>query len=457
MKYRQAKTNSGFHRISQVVTILLVLASLLNSAPSQAGLWSIPEILKDFNGSNDEKPWVGEDNNGRAMAVWINNEGNVESAFQTGNKPWSDIVPITHYSGYGNAASRINVVFSPDNSAMAIWEFARNNIQVARLAAGTKVWSKPVTIAQATSLLEGNYDARIRLDAKGNAVASWIHWGQDIKGQKAIRLVTYKKGFGWSSPINVSGVLPNIQWTDLTMNARGDVAVVWSWRALPYSSHVYARNKPSGLPWKPIAQVSSAIDNGGGGGLKVVMDDAGRASAIWVSEAWTVNVAQSSPDGVWNPAEIITNDMYSGYPDIATDKAGNIMAVWEWYTEGYATFGVKARMKKTGKGWTLPRKLSSSLWYELGRMPKVATSPDGLHTVVMWNDDYDPYVTSFTPSLGWGIGWQTPVKLAPIDPVTRFGNHSSISAGPNGSAHAIWTARIIDIIHTALFAATLSP
>jgi hypothetical protein len=446
----------------------MLMGLCLSTSSFAKPIWSTPAVLPDFK-SGVNSMSVTPDVNGRGLAVWTTGT-DIFSAIQTKEGTWETTIPVVTYTNFSDSAIQPDVAFLADGSAAVVWTDTKagaDTIQVATRAPGSSIWSSPTMLSPLGSLyLEGNREPKIRFDAQGNGIAVWVHWANDSlvgAGYNVIQSSSYALGSGWSSPVNLSpkGV-ERVSTYDVAVNAAGDMVVVWN---LPDATtnqvNLQSIRKSAGSTvWSAPVILTTNPSGLVGRDRKVVIDDAGRATVVWSSDTYGLYVAQSTGTGDWSYPQLLSNDPYNNEPQVATDKAGNVMVAWFWYTSGYADFGIKARMLTAGNSvWTTAHKLSSPLWYERGHFPKVAASPDGSRFIALWSDSYDPYAATYNPALGWGLGWAAPIKLAPVAAVQQFGYDTPLSlfAGSGGSAHVVWSAVAPDNINTQILGATLTP
>jgi hypothetical protein len=456
---KQLKFN--FIKISALL-ISIIFGLCLPTSSFATPIWSIPSVLPNSLGIVHSFSFT-QDSNGQGLAAWSNGIS-VFSAIQTKEGAWQTPIPVVKYTRYGDSASSPEVAFTPNGTAAVVWTDSIagiDTIKVATLTSGSSKWSVPTRLSPLGSLyLTGSMTPKIRFDGKGNGIVMWVKYVADTATAPAYTILqssTYTAGTGWSNPVNLS---PNdgskVYSFDLAVNAAGDTVVVWSAPgATLYEVYLQTIRKPARTnAWSAPIAITTDFNSTS----KLVLDDAGRATIAWTSPITLgLYAAQSSATGIWSLPKLLSNDPSNESPDIAADKAGNVMLVWNWALAGHIDYGIKARMLRVGSSvWTDARKLSSPVWYERGRFPKVAASPDGSKVVVMWNDIYDPYVSTYNPALDWTLGWTAPTLLAPPIAVQKFGS-LSLSAGSGGTAHAVWSATAPDDFNSEILGVTLIP
>jgi hypothetical protein len=425
---------------------ILLLALILGPTivtPALAAVWSNPTVISDLTGGNqsattrNQSVVIVQDKQGRALTVWSN--GAIQSSRQTSTGTWGPIVPVSFSNDLGRTP---DVAFAPNGDAMAIWirdTAGVQDIQVATLPVGTTVWSLPTTIAVANAF--SIYSPQIKIDSKGRAVAVW---GLYIPGSQTsidrfsdIQSATYTAITGWSPPVTLSSA--NIYHypiaPKLAINAAGIAVVVWNDSLTPNgsrSSNLKAVRKLAGGTWS-LPSIIGYNRGGSVGGQKITLDDLGRAALVWQGPATAGNGAvfavQSSTTGVWMPPVQISPSIEGAYDaEVATDKAGNITVVWQ------GSGGVTTRRKLAGiSSWSTPRTFGG------GNSAKISASPDGSLVAVGWHDTYiGAHVSTYTPALGWALGWKPVSDLKSIV-ATRSVYESTVSAGSRATAAIAWT------------------
>ena len=212
---------------------------------------------------------------------------------------------------------------------------------------------------------------------------------------------------------------------------------------------------------------NAGTDSGDDKSPALAGDGAGNWVAVWYSDddlggtVWTDNdifVSHSSDNGVtWSPVAALNSDAASGYnhdlyPQVATDGAGNWVAVWESTETLGDTIGwdqdiLFSRSTDNGATWTPVAPLNSSAATDHGsdKYPSLATDGAG-NWVCIWYSDDDQGGTIGTDddvlvsrSTDNGATW-TP--LAPLNPelATDLGEEEFARLATDGAGTwvAVW-------------------
>jgi hypothetical protein len=148
--------------------------------------WNPAGDLSDA-GANAASPRLALDSNSNAVAVWNRSDGSneiVQAAKSVdGGATWT--IPM-NLSEPGEDASAPQVSLIAAGGAIAIWQRALGSDVVIQASVSTDAgatWSIPENISQP----EGDaFDAQVRLDSEGNAVAVWYRYspGVDIQASR---------------------------------------------------------------------------------------------------------------------------------------------------------------------------------------------------------------------------------------------------------------------------------
>ena len=169
-----------------------------------------------------------------------------------------------------------------------------------------------------------------------------------------------------------------------------------------------ARGRP-GLRFRPALNTNAASDSGADSYPRVATDGAGNWVAVWDSDdslGGTIGtdtdilVSRSSDDGAtWTAAVALdtnaaTDSGVTREPQVATDGAGNWVAVWPSDDSLGSTIGTDydilvARSSDAGATWTAPEALNTNAATDSGNdlVPEVMTDGAGNWVAVWYSDD----------------------------------------------------------------------
>ncbi len=301
---------------------------------------------------------------GDTVVAWdqytYNNGGGatIGVAVQTGGR-WSAPFTISPTNGW---AMNPKVAVGADGTMAVSWSFdtpatdpaPTHSVQVAIKPAGASVW----TITNLATTSQGGVAipqfVPVAVDAGGNVTAAWSLWnGQQHLVQAARRLKNAAPGSsnGWA--VDGTIALGDALYPFLTVNARGDAAVVFS--ISPYTSTAGAcdpsqslstgtcaiyvfRSGPMGT-WNPPLTVTPVLSSSVGyiSGAQAVLDVNGLATVIWFgygiegTRQVSRTVAGSTVTTLWSPRRIVipvpagTVGASFMSADIAGDQNGNVV------------------------------------------------------------------------------------------------------------------------------------
>jgi hypothetical protein len=385
------------------LTLFMVLLWLASPTPASPAGWGTPEIISDLtNEYSPGPPVVAADRDGNAVAVWSQFDGTamrVRASRYTPAGGWGtpEIVDVGGYSQHGvyprvamdgaaNAlvvwaqvlfenggqttyiysnrhdslngwgtptpvgiASQSNFAFNytriaanEAGDAVVVWErhegdpYAASHdiaIYASRFSATTKAWGSAQVLATGT----GDYYAhpRVGVDSNGNAHAVWRLWNDNAWDLFSSRYAAAPGS--WSAPGLIEELDTDANDPDLAVDAAGNAIAVWSqYNGVPagcsYCDSIYAnRYDTSAGAWgeaQLLEENYSAVYY-----PKVAVDSAGNAVAVWNkwSEAYASRYAVGSG---WGPVAIIGSMGAAPYnnsinfPQVAMDGPGNAIATW---------------------------------------------------------------------------------------------------------------------------------
>jgi hypothetical protein len=231
-----------------------------------------------------------------------------------------------------------------------------------------------------------------------------------------------------------------------------------------------ARSTDNGATWTAPAALNTnaASDNGADWSPQVTTDGAGNWVAVWFSNesfGYTIGpdneilIARSTDNGAtWTaPAALNTNAVSDTArdvePQIATDEAGNWIAVWRAFEPLGGTFGTDsdilvARSTDNGATWSAPAALNTNAASDTGDdyVPQITTDHAG-NWVAVWfssdslggtiGSDYDVLVARSTDN---GATWTAPAALN-TDAASDSGDDYSpqVTSDRAGNWVAAWT------------------
>jgi hypothetical protein len=198
---------------------------------SSSGTWGVAARIETTIG-NTLGCRVAVDNNGNAIAVWDQNDGNIAFANIWTNRytplgGWGAAVLLE--SNNAGSATNPKIAFDANGNAIAVWQQSdgtRNNIWANRYTAGTG-WGTP-------ALIEANnagpaVGPQIAFDPSGNAFAVWQQSDGIRDNIWATRFTSGTgAGSGWGTPFlletNNASTATSVS---IAIDASGNALAVW--------------------------------------------------------------------------------------------------------------------------------------------------------------------------------------------------------------------------------------
>lgn len=221
-------------------------------------------------------------------------------------------------------------------------------------------WSSPPTTISSTGV--DSSDARVVIDATGNATAVWNEGG----------LIRYS-----IAPVNMSfgsaGTIPSSGTGNSSPRARidgsGNVIVIW----LDSTNTVQNATLSSGS-WSSILPVSASSAST----PSLAVDATGNAVAVWVRGGF-IETSTKPAGGSWNSTTMLTTTNVSNHPDVAIGSGGTVCAAWHTVVSGQDQ--ILANTKSIAGSWgTTQTVIANSFSHDF---PKVAVDANG-NVAVVW-------------------------------------------------------------------------
>ena len=329
--------------------------------------------------------------------------------------------------------SDVQVAVTPGGNAVAVW-YEYNG-------ANTNAWANVFTLGTGwgtaqelqVSNTSDEVDTKVTVNAQGDAAVVWTQ-NNGIRSDIWYRRYTAGSGWGTATQLSASNVgLANYS-PQVAMNANGDA--VFSWvnnTAGDYAA--WARYLPANGAMGAAARIESAT--GGTGDVKLAIDPAGNATALWSnydSLNSTVDLwANTYSNGSWGAGAIIENstESISEY-SVTVNNTGVVLAAWTQQITG-SSQGVYVSRYDAGAGWsaatTLATTTNSSAYY-----PTVAADADG-NAMIVWGQYDGSTLNAYSSYYVAGGAWGAPV-------LTALGVGSKIAFDASGNALAVWGAEV---------------
>jgi hypothetical protein len=280
-----------------------------------------------------------------------------------------------------------------------------------------------------------------------------------------------------TDPAPIANALSNSsdQYPEVATDGRGNWVSVWQSTA-SLANDIYgddrdifvARSSDNGANWtRGVLNHFADSDNTWNEKdehPQIATDRAGNWIAVWQSrydlggslgEDYDILIARSTNNGAsWTQSVPLNSDAstdveYDARPQIATDTAGNWIAVWNSSNGGTDSDVMFARSTDNGLSWSPAAPLQSNAWTDdaSDAYPEVATDGAG-RWVVVWELGTDPNGPFgpdgdilFARSVDNGVSWSDPAPLN-SDATTdgRGDHHPHVATDGAGNWVAVWQA-----------------
>lgn len=315
-----------------------------------------------------------------------------------------------------------------------------------------------------------DFDPRLATDNAGHWVVVWSA-ASDFSEDFDIRVSrSLDDGITWSTPnaLNSNAAVDSSESDDYTPHICTDGSGVWiaAWRTREFSGGtdddvLFSRSLDNGETWSGLSplDINAGTDSDGDFRPYLATDGAGNWVAVWESDAtmdFDIQIARSSDNGVtWSaPSNLNSNALVDtavdAGPRVATDQAGNWIAVWSSDDALGGLIGTDSdilfsRSTDNGQTWTAQAALNTNAQTDSGSdiEPQIATDHAG-NWIVIWSSadslggtiDVDLDILMSHSSDG-GVTWSDP---APVNSNAATDAESDLSPELASDSSGLWTA-----------------
>jgi len=368
------------------------------------GIWRTAETIELQNAGPATDPQIAFDGSGNALAVWEQDDGtrlNIRANRYSPDTGWGNAQSIEAENA-GDARSP-QIAFDGSGNALVVWaqdDGTRFNIRAIRYTPDGG-WGTAQTI-------EANNagDARspqIAVDGEGNALAVWR---QNDGTRSNIRANRYNPEHGWNDTAetietdDAGGAID----PQLAADAEGNALAVWAQHdGTRYN--VRANRFDANNGWG-IAETIETDNDGDAVDPQVAYDRAGNALAVWDQfdgARYNVRANRFDADNGWGTAETIETDNAGDaiLPQVAFDGSGNAMAVWA-QMDG-TRFNIRANRFDADNGWGTAETIEDDNDGDASD-PQIAFDGAG-HALAVWEQSdgsrINIRVNRYTSDSGW--------------------------------------------------------
>jgi hypothetical protein len=238
----------------------------------------------------------------------------------------------------------------------------------------------------------------------------------------------------WLPPLDVSTPGTDALVPVVAVDPRGDAMAVWA-QSMNKHWTVLAAKRTASRPWSPPRAISS--DTNDAASPQVATDAAGNAVAVWQWFDGQNSIIQSAAYDIrkarWSgPTNLSLSGRDSVAPRLAVDDKGDAVAVWT--TLSFAGWTVEAATRSAGGAW---EKASDIITPVAGTAsPTVAIDASGDVVVVWAATTGTAWVVqaSYRPS---GGSWSAPADLSEPDRTESI--TPQVAIDQDGQAEVVWS------------------
>ena len=206
-------------------------------APSTG--WGIPKLIETNDTGNANSPRVVIDSSGTAHVIWLQGAGSINPSIW-GNlyRPgtgWDVGFPLENETA---AAANPSLGFNSSGNVMMVWDQIEEKVISPNQTIGYwHVWVNMYTpstgwgVAGRIPALNSDEgysgQARVALDAKGNAIAVWLQ-NNGIQTNYDVWANRFKFGEGWGTPILLETLFANNIAPQVAVDLAGNALAVWT-------------------------------------------------------------------------------------------------------------------------------------------------------------------------------------------------------------------------------------
>ena len=323
-------------------------------------------------------------------------------------------------------------------NAVAVWSDSTGFGQPSKPAANRYVagsgWGTAVMIP---AVSDGTLYPQVAMDAAGNAFAIW----QAYDAAHSVWLVEtsrYAVDVGWDPAIGNGFSVSGTTWPQVAADAHGNAIEVWGeHNGAIYN--VWMRQYIAGSGWQTDAPLQT--EPGDAQEQQIAFDKDGNAMAIWeqkTSATYDIWARRYIPGAGWNqPEPLETAAEQAGSPQVAWDAAGNAIAIWQQATPNSGPHSIWSNRFDANLGWAIDGTLVEHIELAPGGVPQLAVDPAG-NAIAVWQQldlsraATDIWANRFVAGTGWGNEGQIEIQKK------GNANHAQVAVDASGNAIAVW-------------------
>ncbi|WP_322013118.1 hypothetical protein [Paraburkholderia sp. J12] len=315
----------------------------------------------------------------------------------------------------------------------------------------------------------GEGEPAVTLDAKGNALATWLTAGNSSVDTNEIWGNRYVPGQGWGTParldttdgsVNMTG--PSVSPPQVVGNANGQALALWvQWTPGPNVYALWARPfDPSsgwGTPVQVALNVASTTSNDTSASYSAGIDASGNALVVWTEQtppsSSSIAWRRYTTNGQWSTAAVVPEPAQTGpgaitgsaiqniSPNLAVTSDGNAVLAWQ-QTDNIQS-ALWTATYDPASGWSNSNPQVSVADRTSGAVfsPVVGMDDSGNITLVWGETDIVSgavHTTTMSQRYAAGTGWQGVQPVAPAIALADGGYFPVLTVNSQGSALVAW-------------------
>lgn len=420
-----------------------------------SGAWYYPKDLSDhisLNTRDCANPETAMDDGGNVIVVWQQYDASgVSQIFMSEyrNGSWTHPSYLTDsISPHSYDAENPHAAMDDNGNAVIVWQQSDGNYtRIYKSEYRGGVWTHPILSAGISPNGEDAFNPRVAMDNNGNAL---VVWQQSNGSYNQIYKSEYRSG-KWTHP---SGLGDSIcyRYYDAyaprpAMDDNGNALIVWQ-QETSTDSHIFKSEYRSSSWTHPASIIDHVSPNGQDADeAQTAMDNNGNAIIVWRQSngAQPAIFKSEYRAGSWTkPADL--NDYISPFksaaekPQAAMADNGSAMIVWQQYDdETTPKYQIFKSHYRSATGWAHPTLLSANMSPDGQHAydPQIAMDNNG-NAVISWYQSNGSYNQVYKGEYRNGV-WNYPATLAgSIKPDGTNGGNARISMNDAGKAVVVW-------------------
>jgi hypothetical protein len=406
------------------------------SFTTRDGRWGIASPLARGAMQGVSTARVAMDENGSALAVWLQREGDrmdLWSNRYTRASGWGVPAPLETDDRW--SASSPLVAMTPNGIGIALWLQFGNGVQ--------RVWARGYgtgsgwSIAQPISSSLGDAsDPTLALAPSGHATAVWTQFDEETSTTQvwAITFDPEHPEHGWSAAQRIEGAHGGESSSPhVAIDETGHSIATWVRYENGFFS-VWVNHHDPHAGWG-APQALDTLNNGPATTPRVSIRQ--QAFVVWSEQEESRRAIRASrfvPTLGWSKAQTLdAGGENATQPQLALDEQGNALAIWTQPWMGRTA--VWANRYIVGEGWGIALRISQE-GAEDARCAELAVDARG-HALAVWlQRDVSTYPSIWSSRHVSGQHWQAPSLIEDV----QFGEAScpSVAVNGDGLGFAVW-------------------